>query len=172
MNKKKLAKSIYAISNIKGEFLLRSGQKSNEYFDKYLFEARPEMLKQIAKHIIKRLPDGFDCFGGLEMGGIPIATMVAHYSNKPCLFIRKNAKEYGTCKYAEGGEIKNKRILIIEDVVTSGGAVLDAVGKLRNDRAIVEKVICVIDRQSGGKEKLKEYGLELISLFTKEELEK
>jgi orotate phosphoribosyltransferase len=172
MKRKALAKRIYLISNIKGEFKLRSGQISNEYFDKYLFESDFELIKEIAKRAVKMLPKKFDCLGGLEMGGIPIATMISHYSRKKTLFIRKDAKEYGTRKYAEGGDVKGKEIVIIEDVVTSGGAILDAVKKLRNDGAIVKKVICVIDRESGGKEKLKENNLDLKALFTKSELEK
>ena len=172
MTKTELANEIYDISNIRGEFLLRSGQTSNEYFDKYQFEANPICLKEIAKRATKLIPTDAEALAGLEMGGIPVATMISHYSGMECLFVRKEAKKYGTCKYVEGGAISGKTLVIIEDVVTSGGAILDAVEKLRNDGATVKDVICVIDRQSGGLEKLKASGLTLRALFTKSDLEK
>lgn len=171
MTEIELAREIYEISNIRGTFLLRSGQTSSEYFDKYLFEGNPKCLSEIAKVALKLIPQGTDYLAGLEMGGIPVATMISHYSEIPCLFIRKTAKEYGTCKYAEGGSISGKRLVIVEDVVTSGGAILDAVKKLRSDGAIVKDVICVIDRESGGAENLLADGLRLIPVFRKSQLE-
>jgi orotate phosphoribosyltransferase len=171
MNIRKLAKRVYQTSNIHGLFTLRSGQTSTEYFDKYLFESNPFILNEISRKLKRLIPQNVDFLGGLEMGGIPLATIISHHSNIPALFIRKNPKEYGTCKYVEGGLVNGKNILLIEDVVTSGGAILDAVTKLRNDNAIISKVLCVIDRESGGKEKLKENSLELHALFTKSELE-
>jgi orotate phosphoribosyltransferase len=171
MNRNDLAKKIYKASNIKGNFKLRSGQYSNEYFDKYLFEANPEILDAIALESLKLLPKRIDFIAGLEMGGIPIATIISHYSKIPMLLIRKKAKDYGTCKLAEGGDVKGKVILIIEDVVSTGGAIIDAVNELRKLGAEVNDVICVIDRESGGKEKLKESSLNLIELFKKSELE-
>ncbi|MBI4978700.1 MAG: orotate phosphoribosyltransferase [Spirochaetes bacterium] len=171
MNHRELARKIYTVSNIRGNFVLRSGKTSTEYFDKYLFESVPEILENIAREAITRIPKDIDYIAGLELGGIPIATMISHYSRMPTLFIRKQAKEYGTCKCAEGGEINGKRILIIEDVVSTGGAIIDGVAMLRKAGGIIQDVICVIDRESGGKEKLKEHGLNLIGLFTKSELE-
>ena len=171
MTKAELAKEIYSISNIRGQFLLRSGQTSTEYFDKYLFEAKPRCLQEAAQHAVALLPSGTTTLAGLEMGGIPVATMISHYTGVDCLFIRKEAKQYGTCRYAEGGEVAGKTLVVIEDVVTSGGAILDAVEKLRADGAVINDVICVIDRQSGGREKLAAQGLMLHALFTKEDLE-
>jgi len=170
MTKTELGKKIYQVSSIKGTFLLRSGKYSNEYFDKYLFEADPNILGAIAEHLSQILPKKFDALAGLEMGGIPIATALSLRIGKPCLFIRKKAKEYGTCRLAEGGEVDSRSLIIIEDVITSGGAVLDAVKALRNLGATVEKVFCVIDREEKGKENLSKAGLQLFSLFTKSEL--
>jgi len=171
MTKEELGKAIYNVSNIKGEFLLRSGQTSTEYFDKYLFEAQPTILAKIAQHMTDILPEGYDQLAGLEMGGIPIATAISLINGKPVVFVRKQAKEYGTCKIAEGGEIKSSKLVIIEDVVTSGGAILDAVRELRSRDAIVESVYCVIDRESTGRENLEKEGLSFTPLFTKSELE-
>ncbi len=172
MNRDQLAKLIYDISNIKGKFLLRSGIKATEYFDKYLFESDPKILRLIAKHLQELLPQKFDFLAGLEMGGIPIATALSLSVNKQVLFVRKEAKEYGTCKMAEGGEVEGRELVIIEDVVTSGGAIENAVTELRNQGAKVNHVLCVIDREGSGRENLEALGLEFKSLFTKSELER
>ncbi len=166
-----LAKRIYDTAHITGEFTLRSGAKSNEYFDKYLFEADPDLLKHIAIAMVKLVPPGVDALAGLEMGGIPIATMLSQLTNLPVLFVRKKAKEYGTCKIAEGGVVKGRKLLIVEDVVTSGGAILDAAKALRAEGAELAQVVCVIDRREAGKpDKLGEAGLTLSPLFTMAEL--
>lgn len=172
MNKNELGKRIYEVSNIKGEFLLRSGQMATEYFDKYLFEANPEILSSIAEHLAAILPDDFSQLAGLEMGGIPISTALSLRTGTPVLFVRKEAKEYGTCKIAEGGEIAGEELVIIEDVVTTGGAIIDAVRELRKRGALVNHVFCVIDREGTGRENLENLGLTFSPLFTKSELEK
>ncbi len=172
MNRKELAKAIYETSNIKGEFLLRSGVTSNEYFDKYLFEAQPHLLKEISEAMVSLLPKNIDALAGLEMGGIPVVTMLSQASGIPSLFVRKKAKEYGTRKVAEGGKIEGQKMVIIEDVVTSGGQILLSAKALREQGALIDTVLCVIDREAGGKENLQTENLELRALFTKSELEK
>ncbi len=171
MNKSELAKAIYEISHIKGEFRLRSGVISSEYFDKYIFEAQPVILKAIAESLSPMIPEGTEVLAGLEMGGIPIATILSQISSIPTLFVRKEAKEYGTCKLAEGGEVEGKNIVIVEDVVTSGGQIKLSATELRKEGAVIETVLCVIDRESGGGENLEKEGLNLVALYTKSELE-
>ena len=171
MTRSELGKVIYETSNIKGEYKLRSGQIAREYFDKYLFEANPKILIEISAHMMSLLPDNFDQLAGLEMGGIPIATALSLRSGIPVLFVRKEAKTYGTCKLAEGGEIENAELVIVEDVVTSGGAVLDAVRALRSRGAIVQHVCCVIDREDTGRENIEGESLNFTPLFTRSELE-
>jgi orotate phosphoribosyltransferase len=170
MDKLTLAKEIYQISNIQGNFTLRSQQQTTEYFDKYLFEAQPKLLFEIARQLVALIPENIDTLAGLEMGGIPIATALSLQTGIPLVFVRKKAKTYGTCKLAEGGEVKSKRILIVEDVVTSGGAVIEAVSQLRELGAIIEQAVCVIDRESFGAENLKKIGVKLMPLFTKSHL--
>ena len=165
-----LAKRIYDTAHITGNFLLRSGARSTEYFDKYLFEADPDLLKHIAVAMAKLVPPGIDALAGLEMGGIPIATMLSQLTDLPALFVRKKAKEYGTCKIGEGGRVRGRKLLIVEDVVTSGGAILDAAKALRAEGAELGAVICVIDRESGGPANLAQSDLILTSLFTMSEL--
>jgi len=170
MTRNELAQKIFNVSHIKGEFKLRSGIISNEYFDKYQFESRPELLSEISLHLKPIITNDFDILAGLEVGGIPIATALGLQINRPIVFVRKKAKEYGTAKLVEGIEIKNSKLLIVEDVVTSGGQIVLSAGDLRKCGANVEKAICVIDREQGGKEALSKIGIELISLFTMSEL--
>lgn len=170
MNRALLAKRIFSVCNLKGSFLLRSGKTSSEYFDKYLFESQPDLLRQIARGLVSLIPAGTDLLAGLEMGGIPVATALSLETGLPLLFVRKEAKAYGTCKLAEGGDFKGRNVLVIEDVVTTGGAILDGVRVLREQGARIDHVLCVIDREAGGPEKLKEVGLTLKPLFTATEL--
>jgi orotate phosphoribosyltransferase len=170
MSNPSLAKKIYETCNIKGRFLLRSGKYSDEYFDKYQLECRPELLESIAAEMVGSIPKDTELLAGLEMGGIPVATALSLKTRIPVIFVRKKAKEYGTCKIAEGMDFKGKRVTVIEDVVTSGGAIIDGVKALREQGALVENVLCVIDREAGGPEKLKENNLKLSPLFTASQL--
>lgn len=165
-----LARAIHAHAHITGTFTLRSGAISHEYFDKYLFEAEPRLLRSIAEALAARLPRDIDALAGLELGGVPIATVLSQICSLPTRFVRKQAKEYGTMRIAEGGAIAGRRLLIVEDVVTSGGAILDAARVLREEGAILGPVVCVIDRESGGAEKLAAEGLVLDPLFRMSEL--
>jgi len=165
-----LAARIYAASHLTGTFTLRSGVVSQEYFDKYLFESDPRLLAAIAAQCVALVPAGIDALAGLELGGIPLATTMSQLAGLPTRFVRKQAKTYGTCRLAEGGELDGLRLCIVEDVVTSGGAILDAAGELRAGGAVLGPVVCVIDRESGGTENLAAEGLELHPLFRMHEL--
>jgi orotate phosphoribosyltransferase len=167
---RKLAARVYECAHITGTFTLRSGVVSNEYFDKYLFEADPALLGAIADALVALVPADVDALAGLELGGVPIATMLSQRTGLSARFVRKQAKEYGTCRLAEGGDIAGERLLIVEDVVTSGGAVVDAVRELREAGAVVDRAICVIDRESSGAANLAELGVALTPLFTMSEL--
>jgi orotate phosphoribosyltransferase len=165
-----LARRIHAAAHLTGTFTLRSGAVSNEYFDKYRFESDPTLLRAIAEALAPLVPPAVDALAGLELGGIPLATMLSQVTDRPAVFVRKQAKTYGTCQLAEGGEIAGRRLCIVEDVVTSGGAILDAATELRQRDAELGPVLCVIDRESGGGEKLAVEGLRLQALFTMSEL--
>ena len=165
-----LAARIRATAQLSGRFILRSGLVSDTYFDKYQFEADPQLLLAIAEAMKPLVPTGVEVLAGLEMGGIPIVTMLSQVTGIPASFIRKEPKQYGTCRYAEGASLENKRFILVEDVVSSGGAIIDAMVKLRSDGFSPEAALCVIDRQTGGKESLATYGLSLFSLFTLDEV--
>ena len=166
-----LARRIYDCAHITGTFTLRSGAVSNEYFDKYLFEADPALLQDIATELAGLVPiDAVDALAGLEMGGIPIVTMLSQVTGIPARFVRKKAKEYGTAKLAEGGELAGQRLCVVEDVVTSGGQVVESCEALRAAGAEIVRVLCVIDREAGGRENLAAANLDLHALFTMTDL--
>ena len=170
MTRSELAHHIYQTSHLTGQFTLRSGAIATEYFDKYQFETDPELLAELAVHLQPLIPDDTDVLAGLELGGVPIATMLSQLSGLPTCFVRKEAKTYGTCKLAEGVDISGKNLLVVEDVVTSGGQVVLSARDLRNLGACVSQAICVIDRESGGAENLAKEGIELRALFRMSEL--
>jgi len=166
-----LARDIDACCRLTGEFTLRSGQVAPEYFDKYLFEAQPGLLVRVAQQMVDLVPDETELLGGLELGGVPIATMVSSLTGRPALFVRKKAKEYGTCKLAEGPDVAGRRVTLIEDVITTGGAVRDATRALRDAGAVVELVVCAIDRSPKGCNPLDDVDLEVRQVLTKAELD-
>lgn len=169
MERVELARAIYAVSHLSGEFLLRSGQISTEYFDKYRFESQPKLLKEIVKQMVQLLPTKVDFLAGLEMGGIPIATALSLETGIPALFVRKSSKEYGTRQFAEGADFRGKRLCIIEDVITTGGQLLLSRGDLLKGGAIVDDGLCVIFRGNKPIEEMfKEITLK--PLFTMQEL--
>lgn len=170
MQRRDLARAITSRSLLKGEFLLRSGAVSHEYFDKYMFESDPLLLRAVAEALAPHVPAGTEALAGLELGGVPIAIMLSQVTGIPTIMVRKKAKEYGTRRFAEGGEVAGRRLLVVEDVVTSGGQVVLSTNDLRQAGASIEAAVCVIDRQAGGGEALAEAGVKLSALFTMAEL--
>ncbi len=166
-----LAADIDAACRLSGTFTLRSGQVSHEYFDKYLFETSPALLARVAEAMVDLVPEGTELLGGLEMGGIPIVTALSARTGLPALFVRKQAKEYGTAKLAEGPDVAGRRVTLVEDVITTGGAVRDATNALRELGATVEVVVCAIDRSPEGENPLADVGLEVRPVLTKAELD-
>ena len=165
-----LAGTIAAIATLRGQFTLRSGALATEYFDKYRFESDPALLSAIARELASLVPPDIQLLAGLELGGVPVATAVSLHTGLPCVFVRKRAKDYGTCRLAEGDEVSGKRLLIVEDVVTSGGQVAKSCDDLRRLGARIEHAVCVIDRCAGGRELLKEAGVDLHALFVQDDL--
>ncbi|MFF5180199.1 orotate phosphoribosyltransferase [Micromonospora sp. NPDC000316] len=165
-----LARRVYDACHLTGRFRLRSGQVSDEYFDKYLFEAQPVLLREVAEAMVALLPE-CDVLAGMEMGGIPIATVMSQLTGLPTVFVRKQAKEYGTGKAAEGGPLDGQRVVVIEDVVTTGGALLASCRQLRASGARIDWVVCAIDREQGGRENLAAEALHLRAALTRRDLE-
>ncbi len=170
MDRHTLAQAIHDAAHLTGSFVLRSGATSTEYFDKYLFESDPTLLRAIAEQMAPMVPEGTQALAGLELGGVPLAVALGQVTGLPVLFVRKEAKTYGTCKLAEGGQIDGRRIAVIEDVVTSGGQVITSCGDLRERGAVITGVLCVIDREAGGSEALSVADLVLHQLFRMSDL--
>lgn len=172
MGKADLARRIRDSSLLTGQFKLRSGETSSFYWDKYGFESDPVLLSALVDELQKLLPESFDKLAGLELGGIPLATSLSLKTGKPYLYIRKAAKTYGTCNLVEGGFHTGETAVVIEDVITTAGQVCASVEQMRQAGLMVDNVVCVIDRQQGGRGNVKGIRCSLESVFTLEELER
>jgi len=171
MKKAELAKQIKTNSFLTGQFKLRSGKTSSFYIDKYRFESNPILLSAIVDELQKLLPTS-NKLVGLELGGIPLATVLSLRTGKPCLYVRKSAKTYGTCNLVEGGFQAGETVVIVEDVITTGGQICKSIDQMRKLGLIVQNVLCVIDRQQGGEENLRKIGCSLTSVFTLGEIKR
>jgi orotate phosphoribosyltransferase len=166
-----LARRIHTAAHLTGTFTLRSGRVSTEYFDKYQFESDPVLLADIAEAMAELVPPGTEVLAGLELGGVPVVTALARVTGLPAAFVRKKAKEYGTARFAEGASVDGRRVLVVEDVVTSGGQVVLSTADLRGIGAEITDVVCVIDRSEGGSEALAAEGLRLHSVVDRTDLD-
>jgi orotate phosphoribosyltransferase len=166
-----LASRVFDTSYLTGTFVLRSGLTADRYFDKYRFESDPALLAAIVRELAPLVPPGTQGLAGLELGGIPIATMLSAETGLPAFFVRKQAKKYGTERLCEGGDIRGKRLLIVEDVVTTGGQIVLSAHDLRAEGALVDHALCVIDREAGGVDVVGAEKITLRSLFTMTQLE-
>lgn len=171
MSPDSLAQRVNSIARLTGTFTLRSGQIATEYFDKYRFEADPVLLADIAEALVSLLPPDTEVLAGLELGGVPIATALSLRTGIPAAFVRKEAKTYGTAQLAEGADIAGKRVTVIEDVITTGGQVVISTAQLRALGAMVDHVLCVIDRSPDHGSALVAEGLTMTSLLTRAELD-
>jgi orotate phosphoribosyltransferase len=152
-----------------GRFVLTSGAISNYYINIKKASTNPDVLKNIAKALAP-YTTGYDVLAGIELGAIPIVTALSLETNIPYVMVRKGKKTYGTGQQIEGGDVKNKRVLVIEDVTTSGGSVVKTVQILREHTGKVDKVLVVVDRESGAEEKLRALDVKLVPLLRVSEM--
>jgi orotate phosphoribosyltransferase len=168
-----LIAAIREIALLEGDFLLRSGKRSTYYLDKYRFETVPELLEPIGARLAARAaelePDA-QRFACPELGAVTLAAAASLASGKPFLIVRGKAKEYGTANQLEGAYEAGDRVILIEDVVTSGGAAADAVRAIRQAALECRTAICVIDREEGGADALARLGVRLYPLFRAAEI--
>ncbi len=150
-----------------GDFTLASGAKSTYYIDIKTASTNPMLLREIGKAIADNYE--FDVVAGVAVGAVPIAVAVSLASNKPYCIIRKEEKDHGKSGKIVG-DIKGKNVLLVEDVVTSGGSVIYGINALKDGGAVVDKVVTVVDREQGGAEKLKGLGVTLESLVRASEI--
>jgi orotate phosphoribosyltransferase len=168
-----LARALVEHAYLEGDFLLRSGKRSKYYLDKYRFETRPDLLKplgeRIAATVLEHAPDATR-LAGPELGAVALAAAASLESGLPFIIVRKEAKEYGTAKRIEGPYDEGECICLVEDVVTSGGALLDSIEALRGAGLVVHTAVCVVDREEGGADALARHAVRLRPLFRAGEL--
>ena len=153
---------------LEGDFVLRSGRRSRYYLDKYRFETRPELLgpigERLAAAVREHEPEAVR-LAGPELGAVALAAAASLSGGLPFLLVRKAAKEYGTANRLEGVYEPGETVCVVEDVVTSGGALLEAVEALREAGLEVRTAVCVVDREEGGADELARHAVRLRSLF-------
>jgi orotate phosphoribosyltransferase len=160
-----------AAAVLRGDFRLRSGARSSYYIDKYLFTTRPDLLRRIADTLAARVPPGVQRLAGTVLGAVPLVTALSLATDLPMVIVRTDKpKDYGTAKQIEGALAPGERVLLVEDVVTTGGAALAAVDALRTAGAEVVGALCVVDREEGGRAAFAAGGVPFEALFTKSAL--
>src|SRR3954467_12303916 len=170
MNREQLVRRISDLALLRGEFTLRSGRKSNYYLDKYRFETQPDVLIELGKLFAQHVTEKIDRIAGAELGAVPLAAATAMACGKPCLFVRNQKKDYGTAKQIEGVLNEGESVLIVEDVLTTGGQVLEAAKTLETLGAKIDRIVAVIDRMEGARENIEGAGYKFEALFTTKDL--
>jgi orotate phosphoribosyltransferase len=177
--KQRLRDIIAKKSLLSGSFTLASGKPSGYFFDmkKTMFD--PEGASLVGELIYELVADDTDCaaIGGLELGAVPIAVAVAMKSSEgkrpiDAFFVRKEAKDHGTAKLIDGNFAPGSKVIVLEDVTTTGGSAMKAVKAVRDQGGTVAKIVTIVDRLEGARENLKKEGLELVSLFTNDDFKR
>ncbi|MEF8879324.1 MAG: orotate phosphoribosyltransferase [Candidatus Thermoplasmatota archaeon] len=170
MQKEKLIELLKDCGAIKfGRFVLTSGAVSDYYIDIKKASTKPKVLKTIAEEMAE-YAEGYDVLAGMELGAVPLLSALSLETGIPYTIVRKQKREHGTQKQIEGEEVRNKKVLIVEDVTTSGGSVATTLKILREQKAMVDEVIVVVDRESGAEEKLHELDVNFIPLLSISEI--
>jgi orotate phosphoribosyltransferase len=170
MDREQLAKRIADVSLLRGEFILRSGRKSNYYLDKYRFETQPDVLVELGKMFAAKLTPAVHRIAGAELGAVSLAAATSIASGKPFVIVRNQKKDYGTSKLIEGVLNAGEIVLIVEDVLTTGGQVLEAAKTLKDAGAKIDRIVAVIDRQEGARQAIESAGYVFDALFTTTDL--
>ena len=170
MTKDELIRRVKEESYLEGDFLLRSGKRSKYYMDKYLFETCPDILKALGKEFAKHVTDDVNLIAGAELGGVALAAATAIETGKKWIIVRNSKKDYGTSKMVEGTLKKGDVVLLVEDIATTGGQVLEAAKIIADAGASVKKIVCVIDRKQGAEENITAAGQTFESIMTKADL--
>jgi len=175
VNEQDLIKMLVERAYLEGDFVLRSGRRSKYYLDKYRFETVPELLEALGARIAAALsehePDAVR-IAAPELGAVALAAAASLASRLPFLIVRKEAKGYGTSNRLEGICESGELVCLVEDVVTSGGAALQAVQAVREAGLVCRTAVCVVDREEGGSDELARHGVRLWPLFRASDLQK
>lgn len=166
-----LARDLVRVSYLRGDFVLRSGKRSNRYFDKFLFETEPDLLKRIGSHLAELVPAETQRLAAPELGAVLLGGAVSMATGLPLVLVRKEPKGYGTAKQLEGRYTAGERVTVIEDVVTTGGDSLRSIDVLREAGLDVIHLVVVLDRGEGGEDNIREAGIPYSPLFRITDLE-
>jgi len=166
MTRQQLANRIAEVSLLRGEFILRSGRKSDYYLDKYRFETQPDVLLELGRLFAEKVTEKVDRIAGAELGAVPLAAATAMACGKPFVIVRNQKKDYGTGKLVEGVLNAGETVIIVEDVLTTGGQVLEAAKSLKDAGAKIDRIVAVIDRMEGARQNIESAGYVFESLFT------
>lgn len=168
---RELGRDVVKASYLKGDFVLRSGKRSDRYFDKFLFETEPTLLKRLATHLSELVPRETQRLAAPELGAVLLGGAVSMETGLPLVLVRKEPKGYGTAKQLEGRVTSGERITVIEDVVTTGGDALRSVHVLRDAGLEVLCLVAVLDRGEGGEDNIRGAGISYSPLFRIEDLQ-
>jgi orotate phosphoribosyltransferase len=168
---KELGRELVAASYLKGDFVLRSGKRSNRYFDKFLFETDPALLRRLGRHLAQLVPAETQRLAAPELGAVLLGGAVSMETGLPLVLVRKEPKGYGTSKQIEGRFEPGERVTVIEDVVTTGGDSLRSAQVLRDAGVEVIHLVVVLDRGEGGDENIRAAGIPYSPLFRIADLE-
>jgi orotate phosphoribosyltransferase len=166
-----LGRELVAASYLKGDFVLRSGKRSNRYFDKFLFETDPALLRRLGHHLAQLVPADTQRLAAPELGAVLLGGAVSMEMGLPLVLVRKEPKGYGTSKQIEGRFEPGERVTVIEDVVTTGGDSLRSAQVLRDAGVEVIHLVVVLDRGEGGEENIRAAGMPYSPLFRISDLE-
>jgi len=170
MTRQELIKRIKETSYLEGDFVLRSGKRSKYYMDKYLFETCPDILKALGKEFAGHVTGDVTLIAGAELGGVALAAAAAMETGKNWIIVRNSKKDYGTSKLVEGKLSAGDIVLLVEDIATTGGQVLEAAKVITEAGAKVKKIVAVIDRKQGAAENIAKAGYKFESIITKDDL--
>ena len=170
MDRQQLAAAIKDACYLEGDFVLRSGRRSTYYLDKYRFETRPDILRELGRLFAERLGPETTTIAGAELGGVALAAAASMAASKPFIIVRNTRKDHGTANLFEGVLEPGSRVLLVEDIATTGGQVLEAAQAITEAGSTVERIVCVIDRREGARENIESAGHVFESLFTNADL--
>ena len=170
MTRAELIKRIKETAYLEGDFILRSGKRSKYYLDKYLFETCPDILKALGEEFAKYVTSDITLIAGAELGGVALAAATAMETGKNWIIVRNSKKGYGTGKLVEGILKPGDVVLLVEDIATTGGQVLEAAKVITEAGARVKKIVAVIDRKQGAAENITQAGYKFESILTKDDL--
>lgn len=170
--RERVARDLVKHAYLTGDFVLSSGRRSRYYFDKYLFETKPWLLRPIGKLLAEQIPANADRIAGPELGAVALAAVTSLETDKPFVIVKKASKDYATQKLVEGEIHAGEKVVVVEDVMTTGAQAIASAEKLRSMGVEVLFILGVVDREEGARQNVESAGFQLKSLFTRTELER